>query len=73
MNRKKQIWRVCVATVILIIIITFSPLITGHGKIHPFLFGLPYTLWTGIILAIILVLITLIAGNVLPNEEEDEK
>jgi hypothetical protein len=73
MKSKKRIWSLCVTLVILIIILTFSPLITGKGKIEPFLFGLPYTLWTGILLTIVLVIITLIAGNAITNEEEDGK
>ena len=60
-------------SVILIIIVTFSPLVVAPGKIKPFLFGLPYTLWVGILLTIALVVITLIAGNILPNDEEAEK
>ena len=73
MKRNKRIWQICVIAVIFIIIITFSPLVVSPGKIKPFLFGLPYTLWVGILLTIALVVITLIAGNVLPNDEEGEK
>jgi hypothetical protein len=73
MKSKKRIWSLCVTLVILIIILTFSPLITGKGKTEPFLFGLPYTLWTGILLTIALVIITLIAGNAITDEEEDGK
>jgi len=73
MKKNKRIWQFCVAAVIVIIVVTFSPLVIAPGKIKPFLFGLPYTLWMGILLTIILVVITLIAGNALPNEEEGEK
>lgn len=69
---KKRIWQLCVTAVVLIIILTFSPVITGDGKINPFLFGLPYTLWTGILLTIALVVITYIGGSVVPDEEEDK-
>jgi len=73
MKNNKRIWQLCVAAVIFIIILTFSPLVIAQGKIQPFLFGLPYTLWIGILLTVALVIITLIAGNVLPNDEEGEK
>ncbi len=73
MKRNKRIWQFCVAAVIVIIAITFSPLVIAPGKIQPFLFGLPYTLWIGIVLTIVLVVITLIAGNALPNDEEGRK
>ena len=72
MKKNKRIWQICVAAVILIIIITFSPLVTGNGKINPFLFGLPYTLWMGILLTIVLVILTLIGGNAITNEEEEQ-
>jgi len=72
MKSNKRIWKLCVTAVILIIILTFSPIITGDGKINPFLFGLPFTLWMGILLTILLVVITYIGGSVLPDEEEDK-
>lgn len=73
MEKNKRIWKLCVVSVVIIIIVTFSPLVIAPGKIHPFLFGLPYTLWVSIILTIALVVITLIAGNALSNDEEGEK
>lgn len=72
MKDKKLIWKLCVGAVLLIIIFTFSPLVIAPGKIDPFLFGLPYTLWVGIVLTILLVIITLIGGNAITNEEEDQ-
>lgn len=72
MKRNKIIWKICVVAVLFIIIITFSPLVIAPGKINPFLFGLPYTLWMGIILTIALVVITLIGGNAITNDEEDQ-
>lgn len=72
MKQKKLIWNLCVAAVLLIIVIAFSPLVIDPGKIRPFLFGLPYTLWMGIILTIALVVITLIGGNAITNDEEDQ-
>lgn len=73
MKNKKQVWQICIVAVVFIIILTFSPLVTGKGKINPFILGLPYTLWMGILLTVVLVVITFIAGNALPNEEEGEK
>lgn len=70
MKKKKLIWRLCIVAVFIIIIFTFSPLVIAKGKIEPFLFGMPYTLWITILLTIILVVITFIGGKVLPDEEE---
>ena len=73
MEKNKRIWKLCIVFVIVIIAVTFSPLVIAPGKISPSLFGLPYTLWVGILFTVALVVITLIAGNALPNEEEDGK
>ena len=73
MKRINEYGRFAWLQLLLIIAITFSPLVIAPGKINPFLFGLPYTLWMGILLTIVLVVITLIAGNALPNDEEGEK
>jgi hypothetical protein len=72
MKNNKRIWQLCVAAVILIIIFTFSPMVIAPGKVSPVLFGLPYTLWMGILLTIALVVITLIGGNAITNDEEEQ-
>ena len=71
MKNKKLIWKLCVAAVIVIILITYSPLITAEGKYTPSFLHLPYSLWTTIILAMLLVALTYVAGKVLPDNEED--
>jgi len=37
---------------LLIVVITFTPLILNPGKVTPRLLSLPFTLWTGIVAAI---------------------
>ena len=73
MKNKALIWKLCVVAVLIIIPVTFSPLVISTGKINPRLFGLPYTLWVSILITIILVVLTFIGGYVLPDEEEDGK
>lgn len=73
MKYNKRLWKICVTSVILIIAITFSPLIISPGKINPSVFGLPFTLWTSILTTIALVVFTYISGLVSPNDEEDSK
>ncbi len=72
MKNKRLVWRLCVASVIVILAITYSPLIVKEGKITPTLFHLPYSLWTTIILAFLLVFLTYLGGKALPDNEEDE-
>lgn len=73
MKYNKKLWRIYVATVILIVVITFSPLIITPGKIKPALLGLPFTLWTTILTTIALVVLTYLGGRVSPNDEEESK
>jgi heme A synthase len=73
MKYNKRLWNICVISVILIIAITFSPLIIAPGKINPSVYGLPFTLWISILTTIALVIFTYIGGLVSPNDEEEGK
>jgi len=73
MKYNKLLWQLCVAAVILIIVVTFSPLIIAPGKIDPSVLGMPFTLWTSIITTIALVVLTYLGGRVSPNDEEESK
>ena len=72
MKQSKLFWRICVALVIVIIAVTFSPLVLNTGKIKPQLFGFPFTLWFGILLTVLLIVLTYIGGKVSLTNEEDE-
>jgi len=72
-NKRMIYWRICVTAVIVIIAVTFSPLLIAPGKINPTVFGLPFTLWTTILTTIALVVFTYIGGLVSPNDEEEGK
>jgi len=73
MKYNKQLWRICVGAVILVIAVTFSPLIIQPGKINPSVLGMPFTLWTSILTTIALVVLTYLGGRVSPNDEEESK
>jgi hypothetical protein len=73
MKYNKLLWRICVAAVILIVAVTFSPAIIQPGKVHPSVLGLPFTLWTSILTTIALVVLTYLGGRVSPNDEEESK
>jgi hypothetical protein len=72
-NKRMMYWRICVTAVIVIIAVTFSPLVIAPGKINPTVFGLPFTLWISILTTIALVVFTYIGGLVSPNDEEENK
>jgi len=67
----KRLWYSTVIIAIIFVILTFTPLVTPSGKYTPTLFGLPYTLWTGILISLGLVVITTVATFVHPGSEED--
>jgi len=49
---------------LLLVVITFTPLILQPGKIYPRLFSMPYSLWTSMVISIILVILTYLASKV---------
>ncbi|HSH20836.1 MAG TPA: hypothetical protein VLA03_10300 [Draconibacterium sp.] len=73
MKYNKRLWKIYVTAVILIIAVTFSPIIIAPGKISPSIVGLPFTLWTSILTTIALVVLTYLGGRVSPNDEEESK
>ncbi len=60
MNRYKIIWHIVRIGMLILIILVFTPLIIPKGKYAPELFHLPYTLWTGIIVYLGMVALTLL-------------
>ena len=63
-------WLILLA--ILLSIITFTPLVMPYGKHTPYLFHLPYTLWVGLIVSLVFVLLTWIAVLIHPGKKEDK-
>lgn len=63
-EKKKRFLRYVVVGVALgLVILTFTPLILDPGKIEPSLLSLPYTLWTSILITVILVLLTYVVSR----------
>jgi hypothetical protein len=72
MKKEKYIWILCVAAVITIVLITYTPLIIPAGQSEPFFMSLPYTLWITILLTIVLVVLTYLGGKVIEHEKEND-
>lgn len=70
--KQKLYWRITSALAILLILLTFTPLVIEPGKIEPKLFSMPYTLWVSILITICLVVLTYIGGRVHLNDEDIE-
>lgn len=63
-------WTICKIAVGILIVLTFTSLITPKGIHKPEFLGMPYTLWVGILQAIILVGITWIGTRVHPGKDD---
>lgn len=70
--KKKRYWYGCVAAVLTIIIITFTPVVIPAGKSEPYFLDMPYSLWLTFLLTLALVGFTFVGGRVLPQDKEDE-
>ena len=63
----------CIVIFIILTIISFSPLIIPQGQFKPELFGIPYTMWTGFLITISLVVLTFIGTKLHPGTKEKEE
>ncbi|MCB0632707.1 MAG: hypothetical protein R2824_06980 [Saprospiraceae bacterium] len=70
MKNRQLIWRICCSLAILLMVLAFSPVFIPTGVISPKLMGMPYTLWSGILLCIVMVVITYVATLAHPGREE---
>ena len=68
--QNEKLWTFCKIAVGLLIILTFSPLVTPSGVHQPAFRGMPYTLWVGILDALLLVGLTWLGTRVHPGRED---
>jgi len=74
MKKRRIYWKIIFSLAIILVVITFTPLVINKGKIEPKLLSMPYTLWISILITIGLVVLTYIGGKVhLQNNEERKK
>ena len=71
-SKKMRAWRVLIVCAVLLTIFTFSPLVVPQGVFKPELFGMPYTLWTSILVTIMYVVLTFIGTRVHPGKDTDK-
>lgn len=68
----KNAWRLVIVAVFGCAAIQFSPLILEQNKVDPYLLGMPFTLWFGILISLLLVLLTALGGYVFSRLKSDE-
>jgi hypothetical protein len=57
---------------LIIVAVTFSPLVMPERIMTPWFLGMPRTLWAGILISLSLLVLTLIAAIRLAREEEQK-
>lgn len=72
MKTQNSGWPLCIVGTIALCILSFTPLVIPAGENGPFLLGMPRTLWLGIVVYGLMVLITYVATRVHPEANEEE-
>ena len=71
-KRRRLYWHLCALAVLVLCIISLSPLVIPAGKIAPLVRGLPRALWAGIVIYWAVVVLTIIAARIHPDNGCDE-
>jgi len=72
MKRQKKYWRICVILVVILVVLGYTPLMIPRDVYKPMLLGIPYSLWTSILVTIALVALTYIGAKVHPGSDKEE-
>jgi len=68
----KNVWKTIVFAVFVCAAIQFSPWVLEENKVDPYLLGMPFTLWFGILISFLLVLLTALGGYIFSRLKSDE-
>lgn len=68
----KTYWHICIVAVVVLSIITFTPLVIPKGVYEPMVLGIPYTFWVTFLIMIIYVVLTFIGTRIHPGRHEDD-
>ena len=63
MKQKKILRYVVVGVALVLTVLTYTPVVLHPGKIDPKLLSMPYTLWTSILITVLLVLLTYLVSR----------
>ncbi len=66
-------WRICILIASLLAILGLSPAVIPPGVFHPTFLGMPYSMWTGMLVTICLILMTYIGSRVHPGSNHENK
>jgi hypothetical protein len=72
-ERNKIYWRICTASVMVIAVLGYTPLMIPKGVYKPMILGIPYSLWLSFLLTVLLVILTFIGSRVHPGSNKYEE
>ena len=75
MRNKKRIWTIIRIAIIVVSILVFTPLVIPKGVYTPELFGMPFTLWVGMVIYftfLILILVGIAVHSKIFKEEKND-
>lgn len=72
---KSLVWKILVVAAVSLAVIAFTPLVIPPDRYTPFLFGMPFTLWSGLLIAVLFVVLTWMGSKVYPysNPEKPDR
>ena len=65
-------WRIIVIAVFICSIVQFSPWVLDENMNAIYFLGMPFTLWFGILISLLIVLLTALGGYVFSRLKSDE-
>lgn len=66
---KKYIWLLCKVAFIALTLLVFSPLVLSVGETAPSFLGMPRTLWSGLLVSLGFIIITIIGSSVINSKK----
>ncbi len=71
-HKKRLYWRMCIGAIVLLSVLTFTPLVMPSNVIQPMIGGVPRTLWASILIYVVMVLLTYVGTQVYPDTDDGE-
>ena len=72
-NKKNYASVITIFLAVIVVIISFTPLVIPSYTFKPQLFGLPYSLWMGLLATLLMVILTYISTRVHPEGRQAKK
>ena len=64
-------WKICCLLTIVISGAAFTSLVIPSNEMNPWFLGMPYTLWSGILVSIALLILVFVGALVHPGKDEE--